>query len=266
MVQMMAVVNLTPDSFYEPSRVWSDDPGVALARIRQLIADGADIIDLGAVSTRPGAKAVSVKEEWRRLEPVLTALAAMAGNPTAETTGPAAPGDLAEANGARRFPRISIDTTRAIIVKRAHKIIGDFIVNDVSAGEDDRDMLKTVAKLDLTYVAMHKRGGPGTMDSLCDYPDGIMPELLRYFNVFSRCAEELGISDWILDPGLGFAKTEAQNWEILEKLERLKVFGRPILVGAADKRFTHGDTARANDLAVANGADILRVHELAARR
>lgn len=235
----MAIVNLTPDSFYEPSRVWSDTADAALTRIRQLLDDGADIIDLGAVSTRPGAADVPVEEEWRRLEKVLTELAA-------EPVG----GSL------------SIDTTSAEIVRRAHGVIGEFIVNDISAGEDDPEMLPTVAELGLPYIAMHKRGNPRSMDSLCEYPDGIMAELLRYFEAFSAKAEALGIREWILDPGLGFAKTEAQNWEILEKLEELKVFGRPILIGAADKRFTRGNTAAAHELAIAHGADILRVHTL----
>lgn len=273
MIQM-AIVNLTPDSFYEPSRVWTEvagaaqqvagaaqqvagatqqvagrkrQAGAALARIRQLLDAGADIIDLGAVSTRPGAADVPVEEEWRRLEPVLTALAQdMPAGRSAETTR----------------PLFSIDTTRAEIVRRAYGEIGRFIVNDISAGEDDPEMLQTVANLGLTYIAMHKRGNPRSMDSLCDYPDGIMAELLRYFEAFASRAEALGIHDWILDPGLGFAKTEAQNWEILENLEQLKVFGRPILIGAADKRFTRGNTAAAHELAVAHGADILRVHNL----
>lgn len=238
MIKRMAIVNLTPDSFYEPSRVWTDNADDALARIRQFLEDGADIIDLGAVSTRPGAADVPLEEEWRRLSPVLKALAADSE------------------------PRISIDTTSAEIVRRAYGVVGDFIVNDISAGEDDPAMLQTVADLGLTYIAMHKRGNPRSMDSFCDYPDGIIPELLRYFEEFSRKANALGIRDWILDPGLGFAKTEAQNWEILENLEALKVFGRPILIGAADKRFTRGDTARAHAVAIAHGADILRVHTL----
>ena len=235
MIQM-AIVNLTPDSFYEPSRVWSDTADAAVARIRQLLADGADIIDLGAVSTRPGAADVPVEEEWRRLEPVLTALS--------------------------ELPLFSIDTTSAEIVRRAYGVLGEFIVNDISAGEDDPEMLPTVAELGLPYIAMHKRGNPRSMDSLVEYPDGIMAELLRYFEAFSAKAEALGIHDWILDPGLGFAKTIEQNWEILEHLEELKVFGRPILIGAADKRFTRGNTAAAHELAIAHGADILRVHTL----
>ena len=285
MIQM-AIVNLTPDSFYEPSRVWTDctDTGrqadAAMKRIRQFMDAGADIIDLGAVSTRPGAADVPVEEEWRRLKPVLTALAAekLEGGSLPGVTRPQpagvcrdsgisedgrSQGDLPPKRSATsdRY-QISIDTTSAVIVRRAYEVIGDFIVNDISAGEDDPEMLQTVADLGLTYIAMHKRGNPRSMDSLCDYPDGIMAELLRYFEAFAAKAEAIGIHDWILDPGLGFAKTEAQNWEILENLEQLKVFGRPILIGAADKRFTHGNTAAAHELAIAHGADILRVHNL----
>ena len=146
MVEYMAIVNLTPDSFWEPSRVW--DAGVqvdlCVQRIREFAAAGASIIDLGAVSTRPGAAAVPVEEEWRRLEPVLRALA---------------PAELAV--------RISIDTTSSEIVRRAFDIIGPFIVNDISAGTDDPFMLPLAARLGLTYVAMHKRGTPSTMDGLC---------------------------------------------------------------------------------------------------
>lgn len=241
MAQWMGIVNLTPDSFFEASRAQSVP--LAMEKIRKLVDAGASIIDLGAVSTRPGAAEVSLEEEWRRLEPVLTALA------------PA--GSL----------QISIDTTRAEIVRRAYGVIGTFIVNDISAGEDDPEMLPTVAELGLPYVAMHKRGNPRTMDSRCDYPDGVMSELLRYFADFERSASELGLRGWILDPGLGFAKTVEQNWAILEQLPRLQVFGRPILIGAADKRFTRivpNGTDVANALAIKGGATILRVHEIPA--
>ena len=265
MIQM-AIVNLTPDSFYEPSRVWTGnaDPelqaGAALARIRQLLDDGADIIDLGAVSTRPGAADVPVEEEWRRLVPVVTALAA--AKRAEDRSFACAQDDICHSERSEESITISIDTTSAEIVRRAYDVIGPFIMNDISAGEDDPEMLQTVADLGLTYIAMHKRGNPRSMDSLCDYPDGIIPELLRYFEDFSAKADALGIKNWILDPGLGFAKTEEQNWEILRNLKALKAIGRPILIGAADKRFTHGDTDAAHALAIANGADILRVHTL----
>ena len=235
MAKIMAIVNLTPDSFFAPSRVRA---GQARERVRALLDAGADIIDLGAVSTRPGAADVSLREEWRRLRPVVRAW-----------------------DGVIPF---SVDTTRAEIVRRVYDCAGPFWVNDISAGEDDPEMLATVGWLGLTYVAMHKRGNPRTMDAQCDYPGGIMPALADYFRDFARKAEENGIRDWILDPGLGFAKNAEQNWEILERLEELRFLGRPILIGAADKRFTGGDTERAHRLALQHGADILRVHDVAA--
>ena len=237
MTQIMAIVNLTPDSFWAPSRVKAAQ---SRERIRELLDAGADIIDLGAVSTRPGAADVSLREEWRRLAPVL------------RNWDPAV--------------ALSVDTTRAEIVRRVYDCVGPFWVNDISAGEDDPGMLETVGRLGLPYIAMHKRGNPRTMDAQCDYPEGVISALTAYFGEFSRRAEAHGIGEWILDPGLGFAKSAEQNWEILEGLETLRVFGRPILVGAADKRFTGGDTEKAHRLAIAHGADILRVHDVAAAR
>ena len=157
---------------------------------------------------------------------------------------------------------ISIDTTSSEIVSRAYSVIGPFIVNDISAGEDDPAMLPLVGRLKLSYVAMHKRGNPRTMDSRCDYEGGVVASLLSYFDAFALKAAEYGIEDWILDPGLGFAKTIEQNWEILRGLSEFKRFQRPILIGAADKRFTKGDTPKAHRLAASNGADILRVHDV----
>ena len=237
MIQIMAIVNLTPDSFFAPSRVCAEE---AQERIRSLCAAGAEIIDLGAVSTRPGAADVALEEEWRRLEPVVRAWDAPA--------------------------LLSVDTTRAEIVRRVYDCAGPFLVNDISAGEDDAQMLATVGRLGLPYVAMHKRGNPRSMDALCDYPAGVVPALVEYFEEFGRKAEDAGIAEWVLDPGLGFAKTAEQNWEILEKLDALQAFGRKILIGAADKRFTGGDTEKAHRLALSHGADILRVHDVAAAR
>ena len=237
MIQIMAIVNLTPDSFFAPSRVRAEE---AQGRIRSLCEAGAEIIDLGAISTRPGAADVDLEEEWRRLEPVVRTWDAPA--------------------------LLSVDTTRAEIVRRVYDCVGPFLVNDISAGEDDPDMLATVGRLGLPYVAMHKRGNPRSMDALCDYPEGVVPALVAYFRDFSRKADEHGIAEWVLDPGLGFAKTAEQNWEIPEKLDWLRGFDRPILIGAADKRFTGGDTERAHRLAILHGADILRVHDVDAAR
>lgn len=248
MTKIMGIVNLTPDSFFAPSRVRASQ---AQERIRCLCGQGADIIDLGAVSTRPGAADVSLWEEWRRLRPVVRSWDGQA--------------------------ILSVDTTRAEIVRRVYDCAGPFWVNDISAGEDDPEMLATVGRLGLPYVAMHKRGNPRTMDAQCDYPDGVVAELVSYFKDFAQRAEASGIREWILDPGLGFAKTPEQNWEILAGLEALKAFGRPLLIGAADKRFTltappfpfpalpdESPTERAHRLALLHGADILRVHDVPA--
>lgn len=232
----MGIINLTPDSFFPDSRCSVQD---AAARIARMLDDGADIIDIGAVSTRPGAGDVGTEEEWRRLSPVLPMLEGV---------------------------RFSVDTTSAEIVRRVFREAGPFIVNDISAGEDDPEMLPAVAGLGLEYVAMHKRGNPRTMDSLCSYPRGVVAELAGYFQNFADRAEALGIRNWVLDPGFGFAKTEEQNLELLERLGEFKAFGRPILVGIADKRFTHGETEKYHRIALRNGADILRVHDVAAAK
>ena len=229
MTLIMGILNLTPDSFWEPSRYALD-----------VLRSGADIIDIGAVSTRPGAADVSLEEEWSRLEPVLKAL----------------DGSV----------RISVDTTRAEIVRRVFDVVGPFIVNDISAGEDDEGMLDTVGGLGLEYVAMHKRGNPRTMDGLTDYEGGVVAALKGYFEGFAVKAEMAGIKDWILDPGLGFAKTPEQCMEIILNLEELRVFGRPVLIGASNKRFTRGRTDEVHSLALEHGADILRVHDVAAAR
>lgn len=218
----MGILNLTPDSFWEAGRNDMrifDNPAV-------------DIVDIGAVSSRPGADPVSAEEEWRRLEPALSAL------PCGR--------------------KISVDTSRASIVRKAFEAAGPFIVNDISAAEDDPGMLETVSGLGLGYVAMHKRGNPRTMDGLCDYPEGVVAELLRYFDDFSKRAAAAGLTDWILDPGLGFAKTVEQNFEILNNLQALRVFGRPILLGPSHKRFTAGRESEV--LGLCRQADIVRLH------
>lgn len=236
MTEIMGIINLTPDSFFPDSRCSVQD---AAARIARMLDDGADIIDIGAVSTRPGAGDVGTEEEWRRLSPVLPMLEGV---------------------------RFSVDTTSAEIVRRVFREAGPFIVNDISAGWDDPEMLPAVAGLGLEYVAMHKRGNPRTMDSMCAYPRGVVAELTGYFRNFAGRAEALGIRNWVLDPGFGFAKTEEQNLELLERLGEFKAFGRPILVGIADKRFTHGETEKYHRIALRNGADILRVHDVAAAK
>ena len=265
-IEIMAIVNLTDDSYYAPSRCLDEDTvSSAMQRIRTLTAEGADIIDLGACSTRPGSVPVGADEEWRRLEPVLVALAS----------------EMPEV-------RISIDTYHASVVRRAYDLlvalVGEerarrvLIVNDISAGEDDPLMLPLVGSLALTYIAMHKRGDSRTMQSLTDYDD-VVGEVKEYFNGFASRAETAGIRDWILDPGFGFAKTVEQNYELLRGMEALKGCGassadRRILVGVSRKSMiykyldiTPEEALPATQVlhlkALQNGADILRVHDVA---
>lgn len=240
-IQLMGIVNMTPDSFFAPSRATASD---FISRVERMAEEGASIIDIGAVSTRPGAPDVSLEEEWARLSPVLEMLA----------------------SPQKRYGmEISVDTYRAEIVRRCYETIGSFIVNDISAGEDDEQMLPLVGSLSLPYIAMHKRGNPRTMDAMNNYTD-VVSDLMTYFKDFASKAEQYGIKDWILDPGLGFAKNHEQCWEILERLREFKSLGYKILIGAADKRFTAGDNAKAHRMAARNGADILRVHDVAATR
>ena len=251
-IHIMGILNLTPDSFYAGSRVAGTD---ALSRIRQMWADGADVVDLGACSTRPGAPQPSTEEEWARLEPVLR-----------EIGGGQAPG--------REFPPVSIDTYRAEIVRRAYETIGPFIVNDISAGGMDPKMLETVGRIGLPYVAMHMRGTPETMQRLTDYDD-VVDAVKSYFRDFERKAADAGIREWILDPGFGFAKTVEQNYELLRRLAEItEAFDAPVLVGLSRKSMIYKvlgitpeeampATQVLNMAALERGATWLRVHDVA---
>lgn len=254
-IRIMGIVNLTDDSFFAGSRFLgkdgSFDPGLFLSRVASMRSEGADIIDLGACSTRPGSESVGEEEEWLRLKPALDLLA-------------------------REDPGvdISVDTFRPGIVTRAFDTIGPFIVNDVSGGSDA--MWKLVGGKGLTYVAMHTRGTPKDMQDLTDYDD-VVSSVKSFFDGISETADAFGVKDWILDPGFGFAKTVEQNWRILRELSVFKEFGRPLLAGLSRKSFlyrplgiTPGEalpaTCAANLVALQNGADILRVHDVAAAR
>lgn len=222
MKKIMGILNLTPDSFFEPSRY-----------NMSILDSGADIIDIGAYSTRPGHQDVPVEEEWKRLEPVLEFIALNRPDLT-----------------------VSIDTFRSEIVSKAYGILGKFIVNDVYASEADPQMLPTVSRLGLEYIAMHHTAAP---DTQC---------VIDYFRDFAKKASELGIN-WILDPGFGFGKTVEENWNLLGEIHLLKEFGREILVGVSMKRMTGHSaekTQEANLLALKEGADILRVHDVEATR
>lgn len=251
-VHIMGIVNLTEDSFYAASRVDSADVS---ARVRQMLSDGADTIDLGACSTRPGSAQPSLEEEWSRLEPALCEIA----------EGGQVPGE--------HPPVISIDTYRAEMVRRAYEVIGPFMVNDISAGAMDPEMLATVGRLGLPYVAMHMRGTPQNMQEFTQYTD-LVGELKAYFREFARKAEDAGIADWLLDPGFGFAKTLEQNYELLNRLDELQELHRPILVGVSRKSMIYkllgilpeeslSATQVVHFAALERGATWLRVHDVA---
>lgn len=251
-ISIMGIINITDDSYFSNSRC--PDPGKALERIETMVSEGADIIDIGACSTRPGSTAVSEEEEWRRLEPALRAIREV-------------------------FPnlRISIDTFRSRIVRNAHDLLGDFIVNDISSGEDDPMMLSLVGELGLTYIAMHKRGDSRTMQQMCTYED-VTAEVIGYFENFAQRAAEAGIRKWILDPGFGFAKTVSQNYQLLKDLRKFnRAFGSripEIMVGVSRKSMIYKlfditpeealpQTQVLHLKALQEGASILRVHDVA---
>ncbi len=250
----MAIVNVTPDSFYSASR--SEALSDVEQRVERAVNEGATIVDIGGYSSRPGAADVDVEEEWRRVSMGLEAV--------------------------RRVERgvvVSIDTFRSEIVQRAVDSYGRIMVNDISAGEMDDKMLSVVAHHDLMYVAMHMRGVPTTMQSLTDYDDGVVEGVVSYFRRRTVEIEACGIARnrVILDPGFGFAKSTEQNMELLSGLEMLGALGYPLLVGVSRKSMIYKtlnitpDEALPGSLVMAweamqRGASILRVHDVAATR
>lgn len=252
-IEIMGIVNLTGDSYFAESRC--ADVVSALERVETMLDEGADIIDVGACSTRPGSMPVGEEEEWRRLGPFLKAVRQESPSVT-----------------------LSIDTYWASVVRKAYDMIGDFIVNDISAGEADLHMLPMVGELRLRYVAMHMRGTPETMNLLTDY-NSIAEDVLTYFNYFAQKAAGYGVNDWILDPGFGFAKSLEQNYMLLNGLERFQTVRRadgtvpPVLVGVSRKSMIYKKlsitpenalpaTQVVHFKALQSGADILRVHDV----
>lgn len=258
-IEVMGIVNITDDSYFAESRCL-DGQSVdkAVERTGRLLEEGADIIDIGACSTRRGALQIGPDEEWRRLEPVLRALS----------------GEFPSA-------RISIDTYWSSVVERAYGLIGSFTVNDISAGEDDPKMLPLVGKLGLPYIAMHKKGTPGTMQSLCSYPPShreglsdVSCAVSDYFDAFALRAKEYGITDWVMDPGFGFAKDLEQNWTLMREMDKILKPGHKTLVGVSRKSMIYRmfgitpeeslpATQALHMAALDKGADILRVHDVA---
>ena len=243
---VMGVLNVTPDSFYSGSRAQTHAD--ITRRARQLVADGADMLDIGAYSSRPGADDVSADEELRRLEAGLSAVR--------EAVGYDIP--------------VSVDTFRADVARRAVEWGAD-IINDISGGLLDEGMFETVADLHVPYILMHMRGTPATMQTMTDYTDVVADVIGELSHKLSRL-EELGVADVIIDPGFGFAKTLDQNYRLLSQLDAFAILGRPVLVGMSRKsmltRLLGIDatealvpTAIVGALALERGAAILRVHD-----
>lgn len=252
--QVMAIINLTPDSFYAQSRNLTTKE--ARWSVERAVADGATIVDLGGYSSRPGAQDVTVDEEWRRVRLGLEAVRSV---------------DCGVV--------VSVDTFRSEIVRRAVCEFGDIVVNDISAGELDAQMIATVARLGLTYVAMHMRGVPETMQSMTHYESGVVCGVVDYFRERAKQLEDAGVMPEriILDPGFGFAKSAEQNYELLTHLSALAELGYTTLAGVSRKSMIYrplGITAEESlpgSLAFAwealrGGARIIRVHDVAPTR
>ena len=246
----MAIVNVTPDSFYSGSRILQHEDIVR--RVESAIDGGATIIDIGGYSSRPNADDVSVEQEWERVRMGLEAVRSVEAGVV-----------------------VSIDSFRSEIIRRAVEEFGDVIVNDISAGEQDSNMLGVVAKYNLPYVAMHMRGTPKTMQSLNDYEGGVIRGVVEYFK---RRVEEIMVAGVarekiVLDPGFGFAKSVEQNYELLRGLDALRALGYPVLIGVSRKSMIYKplgvqpEDALAGSLALAwevlrSGNAILRVHDV----
>ena len=244
--KVMGILNVTPDSFYDGGTLKNDQD--ILIKVENMLNEGALFIDVGAYSSRPNADHISEDEELTRIIPVL---------------------DLILKN----FPKtlISIDTFRSKIAKHCIEA-GASLINDISAGKMDSNMLKTIAELQVPYIMMHMKGTPQTMQKQSNY-DNLLKEILFYFSERIAVAKKLGIIDIIADPGFGFSKTVEQNYQLLNKLEHFKMLELPLLVGISRKSMIYkilenspdealnGSTIL-NTIALQKGASILRVHDV----
>jgi dihydropteroate synthase len=243
---VMGIINTTPDSFYEGSR-FMDMPDI-LRQVEKMLRDGADILDIGGQSTRPGSKQVGAAEETERVVS------------TIETIGLHFPDAI-----------VSIDTYHAQVAQKAVEA-GASIVNDISGGNFDESMLDTVGALGVSYVCMHTRGRPEDMQQHAVYEDVTREVLDHFISKIERC-RKAGIRDVIIDPGFGFAKTIKHNFELLRNLQALQMLDCPIMVGLSRKSTIYktlgtdaagalNGTTVMNTIALLNGAHILRVHDV----
>lgn len=245
--RIAGILNLTPDSFYDGGRY--KDESDALRHVAEMVEEGADIIDIGAYSSRPHADHISEEEEFSRLEPVLTGIR-------------------------RLYPDllISIDTFRSGIAK---KVVRDFnvqIVNDISAGLMDQEMFSVVASLKVPYIMMHMKGTPANMQNNPVYND-VVKEIISFFSERIQQAKYAGIDDIMIDPGFGFGKKRSHNYTILRELRIFTMLGYPIMAGLSHKSMIYqplditsrealNGTTVLNTLALTNGANLLRVHDV----
>jgi dihydropteroate synthase len=249
--KVMGIINLTPDSFYQPK--WKDfgylpSENQMLIQAEKMLDEGADLLDLGAYSSRPNAEHLSVQEEINRLLGPLRSIK-------------------------KTFPEaiISVDTFRSDVARAA---IGEgaAIINDISAGKLDPEMFETIASLNVPYILMHMKGTPQTMQQLVQY-ENVFDEVYFYFTERLAKLKSLGINELIIDPGFGFAKTTEQNYVLLDKLDQFKSLGLPLLAGLSRKSMVYktletdaegalNGTISANTIALMKGASILRVHDV----
>lgn len=243
---VMGVLNITPDSFYSGSRQQTD--AAILTQATKMLQDGATILDIGGYSTRPGAEVVLEEEEVARVTQALSMIG-------------------------KEFPHaiLSVDTFRASVAKRAVEA-GASLINDVSGGTLDDTMFDTVAALKVPYILMHMRGTPQIMNTLTQYQH-LLKDVIDYFHNKIFELSQRGVTDIIIDPGFGFAKTVEQNFELLKNLHQFHVLDRPLLVGVSRKSMIWrtlnctpeealNGTTVLNTLALQQGATILRVHDV----
>ncbi len=243
---VMGIINTTPDSFYEGSRATTSN--AVIEQAEKMLAAGATLLDIGGQSTRPGSEALSADQELQRILPAVEIIS-------------------------RHFPQalISIDTFHSTVARYAVEA-GACIVNDISGGSLDANMLTTVAQLKVPYICMHMKGTPQTMQANASYQN-IALEVVDHFIEKMELCKQAGIYDVIIDPGFGFSKTIPHNFELLRNLEALKIFDKPVLVGLSRKSTVYkplgispsealNGTGVLNTIALLNGASILRVHDV----
>jgi dihydropteroate synthase len=245
--KIMGILNVTPDSFYDGGKYTSER--LVIERVRKMISEGADFIDVGAFSSRPGAALISENDEIKRLEPALNAIRT-------------------------HYPDtiISVDTFRSAIAKFAVENFNVDIINDIFAGMADENMYKTIADLDVPYIIMHMKGKPEQMQKNPSYQN-VTKEILIFFSEKLNQIRQAGVNDIIIDPGFGFGKTIEHNYTILKQLDAFKIFELPVMVGISRKSFIYkvlntipeeslNGTTVLNTIALINGAGILRVHDV----